>query len=274
MLDLTLQARFEKLLEARISEQRKQFQLELGQIDAQAASYGRFHSGSRLLRLQQVHESELAIRAILTWESLVRVHRTFGCPMSDTLREDLKAEMSSRIAQCFSELNWSLTDRVQKTQANLPFSLNEARLAVAAKHDIEIDLYVDSLSTNTLQQGTPAMTQNYNFYGNVGSVQTGANSVANVVQNLDADDRASLSSALQQVKEALSVTPSIEDTQRRELLEIAEECASQMAAKAPNNTKLLTMFNVLGTAIQSIASAQPAYQALKMALLPLGITLP
>lgn len=274
MLDAALQARFEKLLEARIAERRKQFPLELGQIEAQAAARGMFHSSARLLQLQQAHERELEIRAILTWESLVRVHRTFGSPMSDTLREDLKAEMSGRISECSSELNWSLTARVQKTQINMTFSLDEARLAVAAKHDIEIDLYVDSLTTNSTQQGTVPMAQHYNFYGNVGSVQTGANSVANVVQNLGIDDRASLSSAIQQVKEALSVAPSIEDTQRRELIEIAEECATQIAAESPNNTKLLTMFNVLGTAIQSIASAQPAYLALKVALLPLGITLP
>lgn len=277
MLDPTLQAlqaRFESLLEARIAERRKQFPIELGQIDAQAAAHGMFHSSSRLLQLQQAHERELEIRAILAWESLVRVHRTFGSPLSDNLREDLKGEMSARIAQSFSELNSSLTDRVQKTQINMPFSLNERHIDVAAKHDIEIDLYVDSLSTNTLQQGTQPMMQSYNFYGNVGSIQTGANSVANVVQNLGAEDRASLSAALQQVKEAISVTPSIADTQRHELLEIAEECASQMAAESPNNTKLLTMFNVLGTAIQSIASAQPAYQALKVALLPVGITLP
>lgn len=118
------------------------------------------------------------------------------------------------------------------------------------------------------------MTQNYNFYGAVGSVQTGANATANVVQNLGADDRASLLSAIQQVRDALSNSPSVGEQQRSELLEIADECASQMTASAPNNTKLLTMFNVLGTAIQSIASAQPAYQALKGAILPLGITLP
>lgn len=274
MLDPTLQARFEKLLQARIAERGKQFPLELGQIDAQAVAHGMFHSSSRLLLLQQAHERELEIRAILAWESLVRVHRTFGSPMSDNLREDLKGEMSSRIAQCFSDLNSSLIERVQKTQITMPVSLDESRIAVTAKHDIEIDLYVDSLSTNTMQQGAQPMAQSYNFYGNVGSVQTGAHSVANVIQYLGADDRASLSAALQQVKEALSVTPSIADTQRRELLEIAEECASQMAAESPNNTKLLTMLNVLGTAIQSIASAQPAYQALKMALLPVGITLP
>lgn len=116
--------------------------------------------------------------------------------------------------------------------------------------------------------------QHYNFYGAVGSVQTGANATANVIQNLGADDRATLSSAIQQVRDALSNAQTVGEQQRKELLEIADECVSQMSASSPNNTKLLTMFNVLGTSIQSIASAQPAYQALKIAVLPLGITLP
>jgi hypothetical protein len=83
-----------------------------------------------------------------------------------------------------------------------------------------------------------------------------------------------LSAALAQVREALGLDVSLPERQKRESLEIADECSTQIASQSPNSTKLLNMFNVLGTAIQSIASAQPAYQALKIALLPLGIILP
>lgn len=172
------------------------------------------------------------------------------------------------------ELTSSLDGRTKKSGLNMPVSLTEAYGAVKAKHDIEVDLYVDSLSRLDEGRATGALMQHYNFYGTVGSVQTGANATANVIQNLGADDRAALSSAVQQVRDALSNAPTVAEQQRKELLEIADECVSQIAASSPNNTKLLTMFNVLGTAIQSIAGAQPAYQALKVAVLPLGITLP
>ena len=131
----------------------------------------------------------------------------------------------------------------------------------------------DSLSTPQVQGATP-MTHINNFYGNVGSVQTGANAVANVVQNLDANERTSLATALQQFKEAIGIEPSLTESQRRELLEITQRCTSQIGSESPNDTKLLDMFNVLGITIQSIASAQPAYQALKTTFLALGITLP
>ena len=273
MLDQTLQARFERLVEVKMTERRKQFPLELRQIDSQASAHGMLHSSTRILKTLQASERELEVRAILAWESLVRVHRTYGQPMSDTLRDDLKAEIHRHIDQNMAELTVSLNGCIRKSGLiTMPVSLIDAHSTVKAKHDIEVDLYVDSLSVATGGIGT--MTQNYNFYGAIGSVQTGANATANVIQNLGEDDRASLSSAIQQVREALSNASSVGEQQRRELLEIADECASQMSENSPNNTKLLTMFNVLGTAIQSIASAQPAYQALKVAVLSLGITLP
>lgn len=274
MLESTMQTRFETLVEVKMAERQKQFPLELSQIDSQAAAHGMFNSSVRILQTRGAHERELEVRAILTWESLVRVHRTFGQPISDSLREDLKNEIHKRIDQVMAELTASLDERTNKSGLNMSVSLVEAHRAVTAKHDIEVDLYVDSLSVHNEEETTGTLMQHYNFYGAVGSVQTGANATANVIQNLGADDRAVLSSAIQQVRDALSNAPTVGEQQRKELLEIADECVSQMAASSPNNTKLLTMFNVLGTAIQSIASAQPAYQALKVAVLPLGITLP
>ena len=118
------------------------------------------------------------------------------------------------------------------------------------------------------------MTHNYHFHGNVGSVQTGANAVANVIQNLSVDERASLAAALQQFKKAIEIAPSLTKPERQKLFEIAQECSSEIGSESPNDTKLFAMFNILGTTIQSIASAQPAYQALKTAFLVCGITLP
>lgn len=274
MFDPTLQTRFETLVKVKMAERRKQFPLELAQINSGASASGRFHSSVRVLQIHQAHERELEVRAILAWESLVRVHRTFAQPISDTLRDDLKARIHKHIDLVMAELAPSLAEHVKRSGLNMSVSLVEAHSAVTAKHDIEVDLYVDSLSTRNEGGAMGANTQNYNFYGAVGSVQTGASATANVIQNLGADDRETLSSAIQQVREVLSSAPQVGEQQRTELLEIADECVSQMSSNAPNNTKLLTMFNVLGTAIQSISSAQPAYQALKVAVLPLGITLP
>ena len=249
--------------------------MELAQIDATAAANGTFHSGGRLKQVHRAHERELEVRTIIAWESLVRVHRALGAPLTGTLRDDLKAEMQSQIAAYFQEIDESFRNAMSKSRlgAGLSLDLDEAKQHVTAKQDVEIDVYVDSLSV-MLSSQSATVEQSYNFYGAVGAVQTGASAVANVVQNLSSDDQRSLMTALEEVRKVLAITPDLPEQQRRDLVEIADECSSQMAAQTPNNTKLLTMFNVLGTAIQSIASAGPAYHALKSAVLPLGLTLP
>lgn len=272
MLDQKLQTRFEQLLDVKVTERRKLFPLELSQFDAQAAAKGMFQSSAHVHRIHHAHQHELDVRSILAWESLVRVHRTFGSPTSDTLRDDLKAEIHRHIDQAMAELTGSMNERLKKIRINMAVSLDDSYSATLKKHDVEIDLYVDSLSES--DESTSTVNQNYHFYGSVGAIQTGANATANLVQNLGTDDRASLTAAIQQVKDALVQAPNLGEQQRRELIEVADECVTQVTSDSPNNTKLLTMFNVLGTTIQSIASAQPAYQALKLAVLPLGITLP
>jgi len=118
------------------------------------------------------------------------------------------------------------------------------------------------------------MTHNYNFYGNIGSVQTGTNAVANVIQNLGANERASLATALQQFKEAIEIEPSLTELERQKLLEIAQECTSEISSESPDDTNLFKIFNVLGTTIQSLASAPAAYLVLKTSFLVFGISLP
>ena len=257
-----------------MAERKKLFSLELSQVHSQAAARGMLNSSVWINQIQQAHERELEVRAIIAWESLVRVHRIFGQPMINSLRNNLKGEIHRRIDQLMIELTTSLDDRTHRSGVNISASLLDAHRAVTEKHDIEVDLYVDSLSIKDEEKTNGAVMQHYNFYGAVGSVQTGANVTANVIQNLDPDDRASLSSAIQQVRDVLSNVSTLGVQERRELLEIVDECMLQMSTSTPNNTKLFTMFNVLGIAIQSIASAQPAYQALKAAVLTLGITLP
>ena len=117
------------------------------------------------------------------------------------------------------------------------------------------------------------MTQSYNFYGTVGVVQTGPGAIANIVQNLGAEEKHAILEALAQVRAAVEATQELA-AQRQELVEIAEECTAIVQSQNPNNSKLRAMFDMLSSSIQTIASAQPAYQTLKVALLSLGITLP
>lgn len=167
----------------------------------------------------------------------------------------------------------SRDQRIPTLQNNVNGALKQY-LSYLTPFEAEPFLPLLGLPSISQAQGASPMTLTINNYGYVGSLQTGADAVANVVQNLGADERTSLATALRQVKEAVGIAPSLTEPRRQELLEIAQECSSQIDSASPNDTKLFEMFTVLGTAIQSIASAQPAYLALKVAVLPLGLPLP
>lgn len=130
------------------------------------------------------------------------------------------------------------------------------------------------LSSPLQVQGASPMIQNFTFHGNVGSVQTGANAVANVVQNLGMNERASLATALQQFKTAIESESSLTEIQKQKLLEITQKCSNEIGSESPDGTKLNDMFNVLGTTVQTLASAPVAYQVLRTTFLACGINLP
>ena len=275
MIDSLIKERCNRLVEVMLTERRKQLKEEMHQIDAEAAAKGMYGSGNRLMQLHKLLSRELEIRTILSWESMVRVHRLLGSPRTGSLARDFKEEMALHVQQAYDELSSALEHVLKNAPPNVTLSLDDTRSLSIAKHNIEIDLYADSLpKTTEASIGSPALGQQYNFYGNVGAVQTGASSSVNIVQNLGAEDRQALISALGLVREQLSIIQGMTENKRGELREIVEECIQQSSSQNPNNTKLLTLLNILGVTVQSFASAQPAYLALKTALMPLGIMLP
>jgi hypothetical protein len=212
---------------------------------------------------------------MLAWQCLVRAYQILGAPTSADLRTDLKNELNIYITQASNELKGSLAKGLLSVSRSGDFSakgssvIQEAIHHSEQKHDIEIKLYVDSLDRrSTLVTGTSTQ---YNFYGNVGAVQTGDSSTANIVQNLGDGDKSALLEALALTRDAITAAAELPDIKRRELVEITKECEGAIKCGEPNNTKLLTLFNVLALTVQSLASAQPAYDALKTALLPLGV---
>jgi len=129
---------------------------------------------------------------------------------------------------------------LENSPQNVSLSLNEALSLTIKKHNIEIDLYVDSLSIRSEEAiGASVAAPQYNFYRNIGAVQTGVNSSANVIQNLGVEDRQALLSALGTLKEHIPSFQELTEIKRDELREIVEECVQQSTSETTNNTKCL-----------------------------------
>jgi hypothetical protein len=66
----------------------------------------------------------------------------------------------------------------------------------------------------------------------------------------------------------------LQDQQRSELLELADQVKAEVDETAPDDTRLQKGFAALATAVDVVANAQPAYLVLKEVARFLGFPLP
>ena len=267
--------RANRLIQVRLAERQKQIPLEISKIQRESAARGMLNSSMSILNTKEVCEREIEIRAVIAWQSLVRVINTLGYETKENLNNDLKEYITNSINTNYEELTQILNQNLRKMMKPEQVSMEEARNHAISKHEIEIDLFTDTLKDQPeTQESMTDTNHNYNFYGSVGSVQTGSGAQANVVQNLGGEDQEAIKQALALASDAIQAATDIADTQKNELIEIASQARNELEKETPNSTMLQSMFVTIGTTIQTLASAKPAYQALKGALIPLGIMLP
>lgn len=118
-----------------------------------------------------------------------------------------------------------------------------------------------------------ATEHSFIFNGPVGSVQTGPNAVANVVQTLGEPDKVRLVAALRELQKNLA-SADLSVTDRADLSEIAEDTIVELDKDRPNRIRLTSSLNTIAQSVQTVAALLPAYQAIKVAVTPLGIHLP
>jgi len=245
---------------------------QIGKMKAEHAHRGALHSSMTIQRLNEILCRELEARAILVWQAIVRVHKIVGIDKNVDLASYFKDIFSKYHQEALNTLLPIFEKESQIMKSTIPSTLTETAKLSKEKHDVEIDLYVDSLRETDKETVAPRAT--YNFYGSVGAVQSGAGAYANVVQHLAVSEKQEIINALNEVKLAVQNAADRDEREIHELVEVVDDSIVELAKNNPNNTKLRACFHILSGSIQAIASAGPAYQALKSALLPLGIMLP
>ena len=179
------------------------------------------------------------------------------------LRDDLKELVKSSMQEDFSELVESLSKYVLEKYASAGLDISEKFNEVLTRHEVEIDLFVDTRSKATPES---EIKSQYYFYGNVGAVQSGAYASATVALSIGASEKTQLLNAIDGVVGALKRTEQAEVGNRTELIEIASECRDILNAPEPNRTKLAVYLDTLSASVQGIASAGAAYEALRTAI--------
>lgn len=245
------------------------FDLSVEGCKRQLRGYGQLFG-----HLMVLYKREVGLRAQVIWRNLHRAHGTFGSAHSGSLGTDLTQAFRADLDMMVE----ALRPRFDADMKDAPRSAKgpdwSAELTAVSNHEIarygaEIEHYVASLEA-AVARGTPAGAS-YVIHGNVGAVVTGAGAMANVVQNINPDQREILLNALEVVRKAISAAPELQEQDRRELVEFADEAAGELTKENPNARRLSFTLQSLSEAVQGIASAPGAYEALRAAAAAIGI---
>jgi hypothetical protein len=214
---------------------------------------------------------ELQIRTQIAVGILIRVLAGIGIePLG--LAADLKKELKYHL----SKVDFEFQQILDKSAHLINFPartdiLSDARRIATQKANAEIDLFVASRFKAKAEDATSP--QSIMNIGTVGSIQFGAGSIANVVQNLDIEDKQNISKALDLIKDVLE-RESGRHLPNEDLRELIADAESETTKAKPNMLRLRTTLSAIATTIQTTASLQGAYDLIKATLVTFGIALP
>jgi hypothetical protein len=227
-------------------------------------------------RIHSLCKTEIRNRARIVWQMLFRALNAVKVHYSEELASTLKKEVEKYFPNNLPKFTPILTEAAQLSgyTGKLPDLSNDRAQALAEVYG-EIGLYVLALHSAEQEEEKSGSQQNiYQFYSPVGAVQTGPNAIANVVQTLDSQDREVLLQALDTIKQALAVAEELAGYSKEEIVDLVEEAQTELMEEKPNGLRLRSIITTVATTIQTVSILQKAYQALKVAVLPLGIQLP
>lgn len=105
----------------------------------------------------------------------------------------------------------------------------------------------------------------------MGAVQTGTHATAHV--RLDATDNRRLIEALESVGRAVQANTEMSTQQQAFSLELVSDLVAAVKAEKPNSAKIAGLLSGLAQTVQTVASAQGAWDAVKSAAIAAGIWL-
>jgi hypothetical protein len=143
MLDPKILDRSRRLIKADFVKYQKLFLEEIGRTKRQAQIR---HIGSSSRMIKQIHDiccNEINTRSEVVWQIFLRVHKTFGSQLTETLGLDLKEEISHYIDKITEEISEVMSHGSREMQGlDFQSAMDNAREKIYT----EIDLYVDELS--------------------------------------------------------------------------------------------------------------------------------
>jgi hypothetical protein len=271
---------FNERIAIEINEQNNILRIEFDKIISEMSGRGILRSSVTIRRITDLCAIAIKFRAQLIWQTLFRCITTAGISYSSELPKELKTIASNNLPESMLDMNIFIQQAVKLTgftrlSKRITNELCSARNQVLAKTYSEIELFVFALRKKEAVMTGDKPSTIFNIYSPVGSIQTGDNAFANnISQNVDSGIRDKILESLNEIQISIN-QPGVElSNPREELIDLIQESKDEIQQSKPNITRLKSLLTTIGTSIQVISSAKPAYDTLKQGLTFLGIYLP
>lgn len=276
MLNPELQAKIKNLVKVKWQKSLGTFNSNVSTVLNDAESRGLLSSSIIAINnLQAVYVKQFRASAHLVWQSIVRVYDEFGTGYSETLSQELNEEFDNHLLQLkkliigtYKSKHSHLLDFIPRPNASL--NLDKIHDELIEEHSVEIDFYVNNLKN---KDQYPQQSSEYHFYGNVGHLQTGANSTM-AINQASPQSITEIVSALHDINSQIDTIKSEPLFNIVEIKEIISEAEAILKSENWNNTRLISLLTTIVTTVQGLACCQPAYERLKLCLMSFGINLP
>lgn len=279
MIDPQILKITDERIKIEIEQQNQHLRDEIKRVSAEMAARGLGHSGAMIGSISKLYKQYIKNQAHLIWQTLFRFITTSGISYSESLASDLKEIVSKYLPESFPDFKNYILKSASHFGSDNIYNEVESDLASTRGHTLrligtEIDLFVYSLREKSKIKESDNKSTILNIYSPVGSIQTGDNAMANIIQNIDTDLKLQLDDTLKVIADGLEQLDALPAHQKHEINDIVSEGREELKKDKPNSLKLKSLLTTIGTTIQTVASMKPAYDTLKQLLTYFGVSLP
>ena len=245
-------------------------------LKAEAAKGRNVGGAGFAARVSKLYEDDLVKRTQIILENLKQVHQAFGSALISGIDEQLQRLSAKLIEQQFHGLEGAYKrhlgrlgmTEIPPSGLDIKYSLQRAAIANEISQYIWIFRKVPMKSPDR-----PAGQSTFIIHGNVGAIQTAPNAVAHVRQQGGERDFSVLVDALMQLRNAVSAADGIDANQREKLVADIAAFDAEIKRGVEDETTLLKWLAGIGSIVQTLGSAQPAWEAVRAAARSVGLPL-
>ena len=196
MLDANFKDRVRSLVHPKFEECAERARVNYSQRSAELALKGHVYSGATLGAQNEARVKEKQEQIDIAWEAVKQVVGAQRIPYSDTLRQELKAEVEHYASYQLSGVKIQVRQGDEKLERQLQQEFESKRERALTKVKAEIDLFVDGLRTVSQPAEAKELEQNFkillsrnqakkDFEGWAEALRTSKRSIAMLFMDID-----------------------------------------------------------------------------------------